>query len=169
MSTNKKPPSSQSPRLVEIVVGILMLGALAFAIGRDSILVVRDYLTRDTWVQTDATVVRINSKTHWLTYQYTVDGQDYIGTRLTFTDDSESEFEDRRDEYPEGMALTIYYDPGDPSRAVITPEADFGRTILIFITIGLVVVGYFVLRRLFRWYMGRVGNMLSGKQWENSS
>ena len=162
--SNHPHPAPQSSNLLQIVVGLLMLGVLLFAIGRDSILVVRDYLARDTWIQTDATVVRINSKTHWLTYQYTVDGQEYIGTRLTFTADSKSEFEDRRDEYPEGMPLTIYYDPNDPSRAVITPEADFGRTVMMVLAVGLVVAGYFVIRRLFHWYLGRVKNRLSGTQ-----
>lgn len=152
---------------ISIIIGTLMALVLIFAIGQESILVIRDYLSRDNWVETSATVVRINSKTHWLTYQYDINGQDYIGTRLSFTEDSESEFDDRRDEYPEGTILTIYYDPADPSRAVISPTADFTQTLLVIGLIGASIIGYFIIKRLLQRYLKDVSNRLTGRIYES--
>jgi hypothetical protein len=56
-------------------------------------------------------------------YSYTVDGFRYTGSRFS-VDNSETgvmQVARRLDAYPEGRSVTVYYDPENPSSAVLEP------------------------------------------------
>ena len=59
-----------------------------------------------------------------VSYNYDVDGTTYSSDLLGFirvwTDD-ESDAQGMVQRYPVGQTVTAYYDPGDPSRAVLDP------------------------------------------------
>jgi len=170
MSTKTKSPRKSRSKL-EILLGALLIAGFVFVGFFRFVDNIRDYLTRDSWVSTTATVVKINSKTHWLTYEYTVDSEQYIGTRLTITEDGDSFWgiPPEAENYPEGRDITVYYDPDRPHRAVISPTADFTEIALALLVFAGIIIGYFMLKRLFVRYLGWVGEMLSGNTWKNTS
>jgi len=136
-------------------IGAISLIVVIFLLGQNLINTasnIQGYLARDTWQTTEATVIRHNSKTHWLIYEYMVDGQIYTSTRLSFTEDSKSDLgiPDISTDFPEGKTFPIYYDPNNPSHAVIYLEANFnwglGIVILVLI-VGVYVGSKFIIRR----------------------
>lgn len=164
MSTQATQHPRKTRSKLELLLGILLIGGFLLVGFSRFVDNIRDYLTRDSWVSTTATVVKINSKTHWLTYEYTVDGEQYIGTRLTITEDGDSfwGYPPEAENYPEGREIIVHYDPDRPDRVVISPTADFTEIALaLFIFVGA-IIGYFVLKRLLIRYLGWVGGMLSG-------
>lgn len=166
---SKISPIKRNSRLEYLIGGLFIIGMiLIFVI--TTLQTIEDYITRDSWMQTTATVVKINSKTHWLTYEYTVDDERYIGTRLTITEDSKSDLNipEKADTYPEGEVLTIYYNPKNPSRSAISPIGDFSGLVLRIIAIFAVVILYFIGKRLLNRYLQFVGGMLSGNIWKGS-
>jgi hypothetical protein len=87
-------------------------------------------------------------------YTYTLEGQQLQGDRVFFGAMSTSERQQVFDlllKYPIGTAVTVYYDPADPSQAVLEPGihganwflpilgAAFGLVGLAFIVIGFFV------------------------------
>ncbi|GEM_PF-2260304 len=171
MSDKTKSSPRKSPSRLELIAGgLFIIGLFVFA-GVNIVETILDYLTRDSWVETTATVVKINSKTHWLTYQYEVAGEDYIGTRLTLTGDGDSEWgiPPEAANYPEGMELTVFYDPDRPWRVAISPTADFTEYIALGLLIIGIIIGYFALKRLLYRYLKFVGDMLSGNMWKDQS
>lgn len=159
---SESQPAKSSKLTIFASIGVV---ALLFSIAIvNQLNLIQDYLSRDTWVTTSATVVKVNSKTHWLTYQYEVNGQTYIGTRLSITEDTKSELgiSDISKDYPEGRELTIHYNPANPSRAVINLEADFSFLVYIGLTIIIVTLAYFIGKRIFQHYLNIVMNMLTG-------
>lgn len=163
----KISPIKRNSRLEYLVGGLFIFGMiLIFFI--TTFQTIEDYITRDGWMQTTAMVVKINSKTHWLTYEYTVGGKHYIGTRLTITEDSKSDLNipENADAFPEGKELTIYYNPKNPSRSAISPTADFSGLILRISAIFAVIILYFGVKRLFYRYLQFVEDMLTGNIWK---
>jgi len=139
-------------------IGAISLIVVIFLMGQNLLNMassIQDYLGRDTWQTTEATVIRHNSKTHWLAYEYTIDEKTYTSTRLSFTEDSDSKLgiPSKRSDFPEGKTLTIYYDPNNPSHAVIYLEANFNWGLGLFILlliVGVYVGSRFILRRYSR-------------------
>jgi hypothetical protein len=87
-------------------------------------------------------------------YTYSLEGQEFQGDRVFFGAMSTSERQQVFDlllKYPQGMAVTVYSNPGDPAQAVLEPGihganwflpilgAAFGVVGLAFIVIGLFV------------------------------
>jgi hypothetical protein len=145
-------------------IGAISLIVVIFLVGQNLLSTasnIQGYLARDSWVATNATVIHHNSKTHWLVYEYTVNEQSYTSTQLSFTEDSKSELgiPDISRDFPEGKIFTIYYDPNNPSHAVIYLEADLnwglGLGILILL-IGIYVGGRIVSRRYLQWVQNKV-------------
>jgi len=55
-------------------------------------------------------------------YSYVVDGQSFSGTRITASDEyqkNRGSADDILGRYPSGTAVTVFYDPQDPARAVL--------------------------------------------------
>jgi len=165
---NKTKPR-KSPSKIELLLGVLLIGGFLLVGFFRFVDNIRDYLTRDSWVSTTATVVKINSKTHWLTYEYTVEGEQYIGTRLSITEDGDSYWgiPSEAENYPEGRDITVYYDPDRPHRVAISPTADFTEIALALLFFAGLIFIYFILRRLFYRYLKFVGDMLSGNAWKD--
>ena len=86
-----------------------------------------------------------------VSYSYDVDGTTYSSDLLGFirvwTDD-ESDAQVTVQRYPVGQTVTVYYDPGDPSRAVLDPGVPlnsmlgllFGLAWIATITLGMYVI-----------------------------
>lgn len=75
-------------------------------------------------------------------YRYQVEGTPHIGTRISFYDAASDRAELARAvvaRYPRGTAVTVFYDPLDPTRSVLEPgEAEW---LPIPTLIGLAFVG----------------------------
>lgn len=138
---------------ISVIVVIFLMGQNLLSTASN----IQGYLARDTWQSTDARVIRHNSKTHWLLYEYTVDGESYTSTRLSFTEDAKSDLgipDNISKDFPEGKIISIYYDPNNPSHAVIYPEANlnWGLGIVVFILIiGLYIGGRIASKRYLTW------------------
>lgn len=84
-----------------------------------------------------------------ITYRYTLDGKSYTSDRAAFVYSSSSDKARafiRR--FPPGAQVAAYYDPADPSEAVLVREG-YG-TLWIFVGFGLLFasIGVFLLKRL---------------------
>ena len=157
-SKAKQKNSSRSGNIITLIILVLFVGY----IGINATLFIRDYLTQSNWEQTEAIVVRHNSKTHWLLYEYKVNDQTYYRTRISLTEDSKSELgiPDKSKDLPIGKTLDIYYDPSDPSRAVIYLQADFSNILAISVLIVGALILFVVGRIVFCRYLNWVGKMI---------
>lgn len=73
-----------------------------------------------------------------LLYRYSVGGQEYQGTRRTFTDvntSSRARAEKILATYPQGGSVTVYYDPQKPSTSVLVPGVSWIS--YLFLALGL--------------------------------
>ena len=83
-------------------------------------------------------------------YRYTVAGREYLGQQYDFAggSSSDSSYAERAvSENPPGKAVTVYYDPGNPSQAILHLEAPgISYCMLLFlqpfILIGLGAIGW---------------------------
>ncbi len=159
----KSSNTSQTAR-TRLRIGAISVILVIFLMGQNLLNTasnIQGYLNRDSWQITDATVIRHNSKTHWLIYEYVVDGKTYTSTRLSFTEDSKSELgiPDISKDFPEGKTISIYYDPNNPSHAVIYLEANlnWGLGILVLILIiGVFVGGRIASKRYLAWVQNTI-------------
>lgn len=166
----KRKSSTRRNTLIGIIIFVAM-SLLALNFLQETILIFRDYFVRDTWQTTQATVLRHNNKSHWLLYEYEVNGKSYIGTRVTLTGDS-AEFGQTyqdRSKFPAGREMSIFYDPNDPTRSAVRLEADFSIYIFAIGSIVFVVIAYLVGKRILGQYLGFVGSLLSGNYWKTKS
>ena len=80
-------------------------------------------------------------------YQYQIDGQNYKGTRISFSSSSG----DARQivaRYPQGQSVQVYYNPDHPQRAVLVPGGSgFNIVPYIFSTV-FIMLGIFSATRL---------------------
>lgn len=139
---------------VAILIVIAMVGA-----GVVCVLVgMRSYATAE-WPSVEGRVIsasvdraeRMDQDTRRVTYRYTpvvrysysVDGQEYEGTKITYTQGqyrTESRAREDLEPYPVGGQVTVYYDPQNPKSLVLEPGGDP----MLFVVAGLlVVVGVF--------------------------
>jgi len=79
-----------------------------------------------------------------VTYRYKVQGRDYSSERITLADFSSStgRAQDIVDRFPDGAPVTVYYNPVDPSDAVLERDGTSGIRLLyiiggIFATAGV--------------------------------
>ena len=83
-----------------------------------------------------------------VTYSYTVDGEPYEGDRVALIDSlwSEGSAQARESKYQVGTTHPVYYNPDDPSRAVLEPgdtsedRASFETVMGIALPLGLLAV-----------------------------
>lgn len=91
--------------------------------------------------------IRVNSSSVYyrpdVTYQYTVDGVTYTSETVTFGTEIDTNSRTRAasvlSKFENGSAVTVYYDPADPSQSYLLPRIDF------LPAGGLVVVGLLLL------------------------
>ena len=78
-------------------------------------------------------------------YAYEVDGKAYESDQIQLGGTSETsqpgEFERMVARYPEGMRVTVYYDPDDPATATIEPGALGGIFNMAMVAGGAILVG----------------------------
>jgi hypothetical protein len=165
-----KPVNSNLPVMVGAALAVLVvLGVL----GGGVYLVIREY--RQVYVyrsvegrvlaselatsQIQSAKLRPASYTPKVSYEYLVDGKRYEGNRIRLymeNSTSEKAMARMRDRYPPEARVKVYYDPRDPSIAVLEP----GFTVLSF---GLFFVGLFgALLTLFLAMKSRAGRRAAG-------
>ncbi len=100
--------------------------------------------------------VKVSSGSHGGTYapriryRYTVAGREYLGQQYDFAGGSSSDgsYAERAvSENPPGKAVTVYYDPGNPSQAILHLEAPgvsycFLLFLQPFLLVGLAMIGW---------------------------
>lgn len=85
-------------------------------------------------------------------YRYTVAGKEYIGDQYDFADISSSDGSYAHkavSENPPGKTVTVYYDPNDPSDAILHLEAPAGNYFILlflqpFMLVGLALIAWCV-------------------------
>ena len=80
-------------------------------------------------------------------YTYTENGQSYRGNKVTPLDSSSTSFSyvsGLMAQYPVGMQVSVHYNPGDPSLAVLQPGATGDNIMLIIFGLVFAAVGAFV-------------------------
>lgn len=153
---SKNHPQSRSP--AHIFLFVFGFGLLALLHGQVIVTDTRDYLASDTWATTTGTRIRDNNKAAFIDFEYTVNGERYVGTRsrfyqvVLFTGDSQ--YSQIDDQYVVGEQFTVHYDPEDPQRAVIDPTFPTVRALFALFVVGVVFPFLFVVSRFFR----RLGN-----------
>lgn len=92
---------------------------------------------RERWPRRRSGSRTINSVQRHVRYTYTVDGAAYLGSRVAYHGYEQCECEglDR----PNGE-VRVYYDPGEPSRAVLLP----GIRCSVLPTVAILAFGLFV-------------------------
>lgn len=96
---------------------------------------VSTYTTRDT--KTGATYDHMSRN---MKYTYEVDGRAYEGSDYGFGDETVATV-DFDAKYPVGTAVTVFYDPEDPSQAALFVGASLSPTPFYALGIGLIVLG----------------------------
>jgi len=90
-----------------------------------------------------------------IVYQYTVIGVNYSYHRISFSDfastPNHNEAQQLVNKYPAGENVTVFYNPNNPSEAVLEPGITNTNNIFLIIGIILIIAGivflYFALRR----------------------
>ncbi len=79
-----------------------------------------------------------------VTYRYTVNGQTYTQRNLDVNGSSEyrkqSSVQAVIEKYAPGREVTVYYNPNDPSDAMLEPGSD-GTSVLLFFVLGVFMLG----------------------------
>jgi hypothetical protein len=119
--------------------------------------IVQDARASSQWPATEGTVTssevrdtsdaESDSYSPKVTYEYQVDEVRYENDTISFGQNaygSRRKAEGIAAGYPAGSHVTVYYEPGDPSNAVLEPGADAGSFIVLaigalFTLIGLIV------------------------------
>jgi hypothetical protein len=86
------------------------------------------------------TMVSHSSVVH---YTYQVAGQDYTGTAVEFGDQQrfQSAAEAVGARYPAGKAVTVYYDPASPGRAVLERALTFSTYVWLVLSLAFAYAG----------------------------
>lgn len=77
-------------------------------------------------------------------YKYTVDGQEFVGDRRTFSNVRTSSVRNTEkilERYPLGSSVDVFYDPDDPSSSVLESGVGAATYILLLVPIGFLVFG----------------------------
>ena len=112
--------------------GALLLGGAGFFLYQ-SVFTVRDGIMSNSWPSTPGTVIEARIEQYRTTggttsektighffYQYNVNGEDYVSSRLNFFSISGDPVTAAKTHEP-GQQVQVYYDPDDPERAVLEP------------------------------------------------
>ena len=87
-----------------------------------------------------------------LQYAYNIGGQAYEGTRRTFTEtrtSSHRQMQKLLDRFPQGGAVTVFYDPDDPGSCVLEPGVGTYMYLVLAFTVSLALAGVAGLLGLF--------------------
>lgn len=110
--------------------------------------------TQQTSSSTNAAVYKAD-----VAYRYKLKGRDYSSSRITLMDYSSTggRAEAIVARYPDGAAVSVYYDPADPSDSVLEPGSTGGITLLDLIGWAFAAGGLFFL------YMSVTGRVHTGR------
>jgi hypothetical protein len=131
--------------VVMIVAGLTVLGWGAIELKRAHV--------SSTWPSTTATVIRASVREQdqrqenetgasyypTIQYAYSALGEHFIGERIAFGGVAAGSLSQARqilDQYPTGKLVTVYYDPNDPSAAVL--KAGYRLPAYLAAAVGLV-------------------------------
>ncbi len=86
---------------------------------------------------------RSTSHSASIVYEYTVDSRKHTAKRVSFgaTSSSASSAREIVSRYPKGKAVTVYYDPADPERAVLEPGTSGGTYIPLGVGVVFAAIG----------------------------
>ncbi|MCB9030687.1 MAG: DUF3592 domain-containing protein [Deltaproteobacteria bacterium] len=152
MSTQAAEGNSKILRISGYVLGVLGVALVVFGV-----FFIKSAMESVSWPQADAQVV--SSVVRWryidgarnriktdsdkqyyyeVTYSYNVDGIPYTSSRYSlgtgytassmFNEREEADVE-RKEIYPQGKAITIFYDPNSPTSAVISNGMQWSTTV----------------------------------------
>lgn len=117
------------------------------------------------WPNVEGTVVATDVKEHRsrrggksyspeVQYQYSVNGASYASSRMSYGDaGSSSSMEGALKtlgNYPVGKKISVYYNPSEPSTAVLVPGITSLSYLFPAIGVCMLSIGLFTARRLFR-------------------
>lgn len=70
-------------------------------------------------------------------YTYTVGGRQYSGSKISFGANrfDRNTAQKKAATYPQGASVTVFYDPSDPAKSVLEPQAAGSK---VFLVIGIV-------------------------------
>lgn len=83
-----------------------------------------------------------------ISYRYKVNGRNYSSSQISLLDFSSSSSARARtivSRYPDNSKVDVYYNPADPSEAVLEPGASTGLRILYLVGVTFAVVGLLLL------------------------
>ncbi len=91
-----------------------------------------------------------------VSYSYDVDGTTYSSDLLGFirvwTDDESGAHGIAR-RYPVGQTITVYYDPGDPSRAVLDPGVSLNSMLSLLFGLAWIAIMTFAMYVISRFFV----------------
>ena len=149
------PSSEEHAYLIPTGIALVcvLLGAASFTVAGHFVSVAEDrhswsstpgvVLTNyvSTWQQRDTKTGSLSSGTYRVfAYTYEVDGDPYEGSSYGFGDDTVNAV-DFDAKYPVGTAVTVFYDPDEPSDAALFVDAVISPTPFYAVGLGLIVLG----------------------------
>jgi hypothetical protein len=140
-----------------IIGGIMVVGGylLAFHVGRPAMkkaeasegwptttgVVTHSEVARDH--DSDGTMYRPDVE-----YEYTVDGQDYVGNTITVgakvSTNVAGGAQKKVNEYPVGKEVKVHYDPDDPAESCLEPGVRASASIPFWAGIGVLFIGVLI-------------------------
>jgi hypothetical protein len=141
--------------MIGYVIAIVISCVLLFIFGRN----VMHGLRSRNWPTAEGRITQSSIETHMSTddegdtrttygasihYTYNVAGEEFEGTRRTFTDARTSSMQRAQNiiaRYPQGSPVTVYYSEEDPSLSVLEVGVSWFSYVLIVLLLGLLVVG----------------------------
>jgi hypothetical protein len=80
-----------------------------------------------------------------LRYEFTMDSKTFVGTRQSLDDVGKVKYEDvaqrEASSMPVGSAIRVFYDPGNPSRSLLTPGVPISGVISVVFGLVLIAAG----------------------------
>ncbi|MDA3894799.1 MAG: DUF3592 domain-containing protein [Desulfobacteraceae bacterium] len=134
--------------IIFIAVGI-MIALFAYSAHKTSV-------ESKTWPTVNGNIIRSEIEQHGSTtgegpdkktpaheyakiaYQYTIDGQRYESTKISFSSSSENTRQ-IVSRYPKGKAIRVYYNPAKPTQAVLVP-GNSGINYVPYIFAGVLIL-----------------------------
>jgi hypothetical protein len=161
-------------RLANILGGLLVIAALIVIFVRE----LQEYPQSAKWPPVPGSVVTSRAQSNEdgvsldFQYEYIVDGRSYASDRYTFFEyiilNKDDQVYEIVEQYPAGSEVTVYYDPANPSKAIIKRTfqlADLESTILMALCLASVlifaVMGFF-LRLIYRVFLRSFVGLIRG-------
>jgi hypothetical protein len=173
--------SASTPRWPQFLAAAIALGFAVGVLVMDvflGVVVTRQIVAQQTWTSTPGTIVsstvtasrrvptsatptnrprNTTARTTYrvkVSYTFTVGGREIVGDRISIAGFGDPQFRQESEAagvYPQGSAVTVYYNPADPSQSALRvglqPEMAFAGFILLTFNAAL----FYVIRVAARW------------------